>query len=255
VRWSGQLQPYQSAVLSCEVDASCYGDAEKYAVGRILFNDGGMYVCTGTLLNNRAQDYTPYFLTANHCVNSQAVAQTVEVFWFYQTTSCNSGILRSWVHSPPGANLLATQSANDFSLLRLWNNAPGGAVFGGWTSVAQPIGTSVFGLHHPGTYIPPTVDSYLRRATGSISTTAGCQASGLVNGYGVGWTSGTAEPGSSGSGLWNSSHYLVGVLSCGPVTATCTSSPLYSKFASFYPYIQQYINSMVRWTECSQQRS
>jgi hypothetical protein len=106
-------------VLNCQVDASCYGDPQKNAVGRILFNDNGMYVCTGTLLNNVAQDRTPYFLTASHCVNTQAVAQTVEVYWFYQTTSCNSGVLRSWVHSPPGANLLATQSSNDFCLLRL----------------------------------------------------------------------------------------------------------------------------------------
>ena len=83
----------------------------------------GRRVCTGTLLNNLAQDETPYFLTANHCVNSQAIAQTVEVYWFYQTTSCNSGVLRNWVHSPPGANLLATQGSNDFSLLRLQNNA------------------------------------------------------------------------------------------------------------------------------------
>jgi len=228
-------------VLFCEVDASCYGDPEKNAVARILFNNNGPHVCTGTLLNNLAQD--PYFLTANHCVNSQAVAQTVEAYWFYQTTSCNSGVLRSWVHSPPGANLLATQGSNDFSLLRLQNNAPGGAFFSGWTSVAQPIGTSVFGLHHPDGYIPPSIPSYLRRSTGSITNTnESCL--GLVNGYETGWTSGSAEPGSSGSGLWNSSHYLVGVLSCGPFPPTCNSPRAsYSKFANFYSQIRQYISS------------
>ena len=166
-----RLRSNEPEVLNCEVDASCYGDPEKNAVARILFNDNGPHVCTGTLLNNVAQDWTPYWLTANHCVNSQAVAQTVEAYWFYQTTSCNSGVLRSWVHSPPGANLLATQGSNDFSLIRLQNNAPGGAFFSGWTSVAQPTGTSVFGLHHPDGYIPPTITSYLRRSTGSITDT------------------------------------------------------------------------------------
>ena len=228
-------------VLFCEVDASCYGDPEKNAVARILFNNNGPHVCTGTLLNNLAQD--PYFLTANHCVNSQAVAQTVEAYWFYQTTSCNSGVLRGWVHSPPGANLLSTQGSNDFSLLRLRNNAPGGAFFSGWTSTAQPVGTVVFGLHHDDGYIPPTVNSYLRRSTGSITNTnESCL--GLVNGYGIGWTSGSSEPGSSGSGLWNSSHYLVGVLSCGPLPPTCNSPWAgYSKFANFYSQIRQYISS------------
>ena len=108
---------------------------------------------------------------------------------------------------------------------------------------AQPTGTSVFGLHHPDGYIPPTINSYLRRSTGSITNTnESCL--GLVNGYGIGWTSGSSEPGSSGSGLWNSSHYLVGVLSCGPLPPTCNSPWAgYSKFANFYSQIRQYISS------------
>jgi hypothetical protein len=233
----------QPDVLNCEIDASCYGDTQKNAVGRILYNDNGWFVCTGTLLNDVAQDHIPYFLTANHCVPTQTVAQTVEVYWFYQTTSCNSGVLRSWVHSPPGANLLATQPSNDFSLLRLLNNAPGGAVFSGWTTGVQSTGTSVFGLHHPDGGLPPSLDSYLRRASGTItSTNAGCPDSGLQNGYSVAWTSGTTEPGASGSGVWNSSGSLVGVDSCGSGTCNIRNS-WYSKFANFYSQIQQYIGS------------
>jgi Trypsin-like peptidase domain/Fibronectin type III domain len=238
-----RLRSNEPDVLNCEVDASCFAGPEKNAVGRILFNDNGVFLCTGTLLNNSAQDGTPYFLTANHCVNSQAVAETVEVYWFYQTTSCNSGVLRNWVHSPPGANLLATQGSNDFSLLRLQNNAPAGAFFSGWTSVVQPVGTNVFGLHHPDGYVPPSVNSYLRRSTGNImSTNENCL--NLVNGYAIGWTSGSAEPGSSGSGLWNSNGYLIGVLSCGPIPARCNNPDAgFSKFANFYSQIRQYIFS------------
>jgi trypsin-like peptidase/fibronectin type III domain protein len=238
-----RVRSNEPEVLNCEHDASCFGGPEKNAVGRIVFNDNGVFLCTGTLLNNLAQDQTPYFLTANHCVDRQAVAQTVEVYWFYQTTSCNSGVLRNWVHSPPGANLLATQGSNDFCLLRLQHNAPGGAFFSGWTSVVQPLGANVFALHHPDGYIPPSANSYLRRSTGSIiSTNENCL--NLVNGYEIDWTSGSAEPGSSGSGLWNSNGYLVGVLSCGPSPPTC-NNPMagFSKFANFYPQIRQYIFS------------
>jgi hypothetical protein len=241
-----RLRSPEPDVLNCENDASCYNDPEKNAVARILFNNNGSFLCTGTLLNNLPQDGTPYFLTANHCVNSQAVAQTVEAYWFYQTTSCDSGVLRAWIHSPPGADLLATQGSNDFSLIRLQNNPPGGAFFSGWTSVAQTAGTGVFGLHHPDAYIPPTVTSYLRRSTGTItSTNENCL--GLVAGYEIGWSSGSSEPGSSGSGLFTSTgHYLVGVLSCGPLPSTCNSPWAdYSKFANFYPQIRQYIYSGV----------
>ena len=239
------IPPSEPDVLNCEVDASCYGDPQKNAVGRILFNNNGAFVCTGTLLNDIAQDETPYFLTANHCINSQTLAQTVEVYWFYQTTSCNSGVLKPWVHSPPGADLLAAQSSNDFCLLRLQHDAPGGVFFSGWASTAQPTGTTVFGLHHPDGYYPPSVASYLRRATGSITSTSyDCQATGLVNGYRADWTSGTAEPGASGSGLFTSNgHLLVGVLSCGPMPTCSGPHSDYSKFANFYSQIRQYISS------------
>ncbi len=238
-----RLRSNEPEVLNCEVDASCYSDPEKNAVGRILFNDNGPFVCTGTLLNDAAQDWTPYFLTANHCVNSQAVAQTVEAYWFYQTTSCNSGVLRNWVHSPPGANLLAAQSANDFALLRLQHNAPGGSYFSGWTSVMESPGVGVFGLHQPDAYTPPTINSYLRRSTGSIvNTNDNCPDTGLQSGYGIDWITGATEPGSSGSGLFTSnSHQLVGVLSCG--NGLCNGFSLYSKLANFYPQIRQYLNS------------
>ena len=239
-----RLRSNEPDVLNCEVDASCFADPEKNAVARIVFNNNGPRVCTGTLLNNLAQDETPYFLTANHCVDSQAIAQTVEAYWFYQTTSCNSGVLRNWIHTGPGANLLATQGSNDFSFMRLQNSAPGGAYFSGWSSTAQSAGTPVFGLHHPDGYVPPSVNSYLRRTTGSITDT-NFNCLGLVNGYDVGWTSGSTEPGSSGSGLFTSNgHYLVGVLSCGPLPPTCNNPDAgYSKFANFYPQIRQYINS------------
>jgi FG-GAP-like repeat/Trypsin-like peptidase domain len=231
--------------LPCEVDASCFSDAEKNAVARILFNNNGARVCTGTLLNDCAQNHIPYFLTANHCVSTQGVAQTVEVFWFYRTTSCNSGVLRNWVHSPPGATLLVGQHANDFALLRLQNNAPAGAVFSGWTSAVQSIGTGVFGLHHPQGYLPPSVNSYLRRTSGNITSTGlTCSDSGLLNGLRADWTSGTNEPGSSGSGIWNSSHRLIGVQSCGPIPPTCNGPhTLYGQFANFYSQIRPFLCS------------
>ena len=240
---SSQLRADQPDFLPCEPDASCYADLDKNAVGRFVFNrNGGVFVCTGTLLNDLLQDFIPYFLTANHCVATQAVAQTVEVFWFYQTTACNSLVLRRWVQSPPGANLLATQSSNDFSLLRLRNNAPSGTIFTGWSPIAQSIGTSVVGLHHPGPHFPPSIESRLRRASGSITSTSfGCPATGLVNAYKVDWTLGATEPGSSGSGLWNSSHQLVGVLSC--TSNTCVGFSSYGQFANFYSQIQRYLTA------------
>jgi hypothetical protein len=231
-------------VLGCELDASCYTDVAKNAVGRIMFNDQGVYVCTGTLLADSTHDQIPYFLTANHCVSSQSVAQTVEVFWFYQTTSCDSGILRNWLQSAGGASFLAGNASNDFALLRLVNSAPSGTFFSAWNSASQPLNASVVALHHPGPYTPPSVSSYLRRSSGTIvDLNDFCNDAGLQDGYNVSWTAGTIEGGSSGSGLFNQNHELIGALSCGPTNDTCSNSfGIYSKFSDFYSLVQQYLD-------------
>ncbi len=58
--------------LACQINASCSqanGLAnEKYAVARILVGNG-QYCCSGSLINNTCNDYTPYFLTAFHCID------------------------------------------------------------------------------------------------------------------------------------------------------------------------------------------
>src|SRR5262249_6739333 len=105
---------------------------------------------------------------------------------------------------------------------------------------AQSTGTVVFGLHHPDGYLPPALNSFLRRSAGAITDTTG---SCLVTGYRIDWTSGLTEPGSSGSGIWNSSGELVGGLRCGSL-ATCNNPyDNYSKFADFYSQIEPYIGT------------
>ena len=237
-------------VLSCEVDASCGSTSDKNAVGRILFteDDGNSYVCTGTLLSNRQQDSTPYFLTANHCISTQSVARTVETYWFYQTTGCNSGVLRNDIQtSSSGADLLATDASKDFAFLKLSDTPPAGVKFAGWDPNPVAIGTSVFALHHPGGRLPPSPESYLRRSVGTLANSnSSCPSTGLSNGYRVNWNSGTTEAGSSGAGIWygqEGASYFVGVLSCGSVTGTCTGSyDFYAKFSDFYPAIKSYLD-------------
>ena len=219
-----RLRSNEPDVLNCEVDASCYGDPEKNAVGRILFNDNGPHVCTGTLLNDLAQDQTPYFLTANHCVpTARQSLKLLKYIGFIRqpvvtVAFCEVG---SILHRAPIS--LRRKARTIFpcygyrTMLLAGRSFPDGPpppnqqalVFSGFTT---PTGISR----------QPSIHTY-EESTGSITNTnENCL--GLVNGYEVGWTSGTTEPGSSGSGLFTSNgHYLVGVLSCGPLPPTCNS--------------------------------
>lgn len=235
-------------LLGCHVDASCSSVGPKSAVARVRYvSDGGVYLCTGTMLNNTGGDRTPYFYIARHCIGDAAEASSVETFWLYQSTGCNSGQIRQdWLHYDGGADLLATESSSDSTLLRLRFTVPNTIGFAGWNINTQPAYTSVFGLHHPDGYVPPSAVSHLRRSQGTINASADeCAASGMTSGYQITWNSGVIEGGASGSALFISSggeSYVVGTLSCGPAGGTCSEPyALYGKFSTFFPHARQYL--------------
>jgi hypothetical protein len=52
----------------------------------MTFNDSRYeYYCTGSLVNNVREDGTPYFLTANHCISTNAMAQTLSLILITRT--------------------------------------------------------------------------------------------------------------------------------------------------------------------------
>jgi hypothetical protein len=245
-----------NSVASCEVDASCFEVSENNSVGRITFVRPGtstLHLCTGTLLDNTNHDSIPYFLTAAHCISSEAEANTAEIYWFYQTDSCNSNKLRSDIfHSDGGATLLATLFRSDSALLRIQGVIPNGLFFSRWDNSPVSLSTRVFGLHHPGNGRPGTftsaLESYLRRSEGRISdlNTLGCLTGSQSTYLNVNWTSGLTEDGSSGSGLWytqNGLNYLIGNLSCGGGEANCDfNNSRYGKFSDFYAFVEKFLN-------------
>ena len=82
---------------TCNVDATCYPeyDNESRSVARISFlvSPGSAAGCTGTLLNNTFSDGTPYFLTANHCINTQTEALSLyKVDWLFRSAACDSSV-------------------------------------------------------------------------------------------------------------------------------------------------------------------
>ncbi|MBM4137425.1 MAG: hypothetical protein FJ241_11415 [Nitrospira sp.] len=82
---------------TCHNDATCYPEwaTEGDAVGRLVFFESGLTAyCTGTIIDNFAQDRTPYFLTTNHCIPNDTLANTARVYWFYETSSCNGTPIR-----------------------------------------------------------------------------------------------------------------------------------------------------------------
>ena len=132
----------ETDAADCHLDATCYPEWSSSATGvaRIFFEKGeGTGACSGTLLNNRRQDSTPYFLTAAHCVQTEEEARSVTALWSYQTRTCNGDLpdLRS-VPRTEGARLLSTLGGGgrnpdgDMTLLQLEGDLPDAIVFQGW---------------------------------------------------------------------------------------------------------------------------
>ncbi|HYD01569.1 MAG TPA: GC-type dockerin domain-anchored protein [Phycisphaerales bacterium] len=225
-------------VGNCHNDVTCFPAWANTAraVGLYLFSDGGgTGQCTGQLLATQNNDLTPYFLTAAHCVNTAADAASVQVFWLFQTASCN-GPAPNQGASPTttGATLVATRAQSDSTLIRLTGAVPGGLFYAGWTSAPVANGTAAACIHHPD-------GSWKRISFGTATDQAGCTLGSQSETVDATWTTAVTEGGSSGSGLFRSdTMQLIGTLSCGPSFCGATGLNLhdgYGRFASFYPSI------------------
>ena len=251
----------ETDAADCHLDVTCYPEWSNSASGvaRIFFetSEGGSGSCSGTLLNNRRQDFTPYFLTAAHCVATEEEARSVTAFWSYQTQTCNGDLpdLRS-VPRTEGARLLSTTGfrevrdpEGDMTLLQLEGDLPGDIWFQGWNAAPQPLGAQVTGIHHPQS---DDWGFFKRISFGQIIPDPGIGTSDDVYAI-VRYTQGYTEGGSSGSALFSSlDGTVVGADSFGSGTAAEKENACragrgtyagYTHFSVFYPHIRPFIDS------------
>ncbi len=244
----------ETDAADCHLDATCYPEWSSSASGVALIvfeTSEGSYACSGTLLNNRRQDLTPYFLTAAHCVDTEEEARSVTAFWLYQTQTCNGDLpdLRS-VPQTEGAGLISTLGGadrpdGDMTLLQLEGDLPDAIVFQGWDADPQPVGAQVTGIHHPRS---DDWGFFKRIAFGQIipESVFGTTDDTYFNvSYPVG--QGYTEPGSSGSAIFSNSETVVGALSGGDIVGyACPTEPVvdvFTHFSVFYPHIRPFIDS------------
>ncbi len=244
---------------TCEVNVNCspVGDTwqdEKKGVARIYVVEAASAGwCTGSLINNTAQDCKPYFLTALHCgVSTSAANMTQWKFYFrYEAPTCTNpstvGTLANYFITgcvrkadsadnggDTGSDFLLVQlgsAANEAATITSLKSANFSAYWNGWNAnnTATTGGT---GIHHPAGDIK------------KISTFSGATVSNSWGGtvqnthWRLTWTSnsngyGVTEGGSSGSPLFNNSQgYIIGTLTGGGSFCTAQTSPdMYGKIS------------------------
>ncbi|SFF55016.1 Trypsin-like peptidase domain-containing protein [Fontimonas thermophila] len=208
---------------ACEIDVACPdGDAWRPQIrAAVLLTIGNSTLCSGTLVNNTAEDGRPLVLTANHCgITPSTVTRTIAYF-NVQKPDCGSGADGPVNQNLRGKTWLAADSASDFTLFELTSAPPPtfAAHYAGWNARSDTVPRSGVVIHHPGGD-DKKISTYTNPATraddvciGGVS--AACVGGMRVNAWQVEWARGATEGGSSGSGLYDQNKRLVGVLSGG----------------------------------------
>lgn len=215
---------------TCEVDVNCTKDAEersKRSVALIVFN--GETLCSGSLINNTANDGTPYLLSAAHCIafdnrkTANEMAATSVFYFNYETPHCFDKIQGSLEMSLSGASIAKIQEKTDLLLLLLDENPPAdyNTYYAGW-NISSTIDGPVYTIHHP----EGDVKKISKSNSAPTSNTFDCCSDNIVfasnSHWDVdGWKYGITEGGSSGAPLFNSNHQIIGALSGGYEPSGC----------------------------------
>lgn len=237
------------AAGACEVDVACVapmnaaaGDLAK-SVAKLSFvgEDGRSYLCSGTLIADTTHSNTPYLLSADHCLKSDAIAQTLNTYWFYAATTCKSTTTPQFVHLTGGARMLGRSQDNDWSIVRLNETPPAGTMFAAWRAESIATGTAVVTIHHPEGDVAKFSQG---QVTGALAI-----ADDYVHGTytEVVWNQGVTEPGSSGSLLATlaagGGHYEVrgGLYAGGSDCAFPKYPDYFSRLSTALPVMRQYL--------------
>jgi len=208
----------QSFSGNCQFDTQCpeaaaYQDIKRAVV--MLLNGGGQ--CSGVVLNNTAEDATPYFYTANHCGNMQNV---VAVFG-YERPGCGSGTA-SQANTVSGATLLRASPLFDSQLYQLSAAPPASYApfYAGWDKRGGPPGPAPNISHPAGQPKKLAVDLQDPQLAGSF--------------WNVDWEFGLIQGGSSGSPLFNGYQRVIGAACCVNNFSCGTQVVSFGRFNGFW---------------------
>ena len=216
----------------CFVNVNCPDgepwSKQKRAVVRYTYTeDGEIGNCTGTLVNNTAQDDRNFFLTAQHCAMGASVDELGQaIFYFnYESPNCDNppnddGLLDETVvgctriaASGDGSDPNGFPDGSDFHLFEInpipasyniyyagWNRNDIGNLSGPGSIIQHPL-SDIKKISFVSKFIPSITGSDMEAVT---TTTSGGQG-------------GNVEPNSSGSAMFDNNKLVVGTISYGSV--------------------------------------
>ena len=229
---------------------------EKHSVCLMTFHDFlNSYFCTGALVNNVNEDEIPYFLTANHCIKSESIANTLVTYFNYENSTCDADDA-TFSQTLSGARFISGSSYSDFSLLLLSEYPPDeyNPFYAGWdVSGLNPRSSAC--IHHPdgepkniaiagnSAFSYPEKIDWFSEDLRLISTTLPDTHWNAIFDYGL------PEAGSSGAPLFDQNKRIVGQLHGG-----VNSVLLFGKLSLSWDHNVAYTEQLVHWLDPSNMR-
>ena len=209
------------ASLDCHFNVQCPEGSPFIhiadGVARILVVvEEGIGYCSGALVNNTAEDYTPYLLTAFHCMDGFTPLYEMWRFdFFYASQNCEDPVTEPGFYSLSGAEFRSGHRDTDFLLLELTESIPAffQLSFLGWDRREDYLPANTALVHHPAADIKKVslYNEQLRVHNNLINWNNGTQTPRWSH-YRQNLSSGTFEPGSSGSPLLSPEARIMGQL-------------------------------------------
>ena len=216
----------------CNIDVVCpEGDGWREDIGSVgVISTGGSTFCTGFMVNNTAEDGTPYFMTANHCGITTSNDQSLVVYWNHESPNCGDLGGGDFDDYQTGSVHLTSCSNSDATLVLLDDDPDPawGVTFAGW-SRASSNPSSAVAIHQP-----DAAEKCISFEDDACATTTYLGTSTPGDGTHIrviDWDLGTTEPGSSGSPLFDQDHRVVGQLHGGYAACGNDESDWYGRFS------------------------
>ena len=237
---------------SCNIDINCeiganYSELKNAICRLIVSGPEGSEICSGTLLNNTAEDQKPYVISAAHCYDSWDLAETTVFTFNYESPYC-APLDGDPLHSISGAVMHAKHDSLDFALAEMSLIPPPDyrPYYAGWSHSAI-LPDSTVSIHHPWGDIkkiaidndPPVKSNFGSNAKYTKGAFLHIEE----------WEGGVTEKGSSGGGLFNTKGQLIGTLSGGNAKCGDPFDDFYASFAVYWDYRSDFAKQLKHWLD------